>query len=270
MKLRFIKAEGTGNDFIVLHNPDGKPGFLTTPVVKWLCDRHFGIGSDGILSIEKSENAHLFMRIINPDGTEAEMCGNGIRVTAALAVQVLGITDNPINIETLAGIKPCHYEITNGQVNSVSVDMGKPIIKDRIVNLPNIRFVGWSVNTGNPHFTVPSKDPVQDAKKYGPLLSTHRDFPHGANIEFIKKVGETACELAVYERGAGITLSCGSGTTASISAAVRAEIFPRNTPIKVNLPGGTLWITVNNEGLAVLKGPAKLVFEGEITIPKGL
>lgn len=270
MKIKFTKAEGTGNDFIVLYNPDGKPDFLTTPVVKWLCDRNFGIGSDGILSIEKTNDAHLFMRIINPDGTEAEMCGNGIRVTTAFAVQVLGITDNPVDIKTLAGIKPCHYEIKNGTVKSVSVQMGRPVIQNRTVELPGIRFVGWSVSTGNPHFVVPSKDPVKDATTYGPLLSTHPAFPDGANIEFIKKTGETACDLAVYERGAGITLSCGSGTTASLSATVSADWFPTGMAVKVRLPGGTLWVSRDNEGFAVLKGPANLVFTGEIEIPKDI
>jgi len=266
MKMKFVKAEGTGNDFIVLNNPDGKPDYLTTPVAKWLCDRNFGIGSDGILSIEKGKNAPLFMRVINPDGTEAEMCGNGIRVTTVFAVQVLKMTGNPINIETLAGVKPCYYEIGNGKVTSVSVQMGKPVIKEQKAGLPGVNFVGWMVSTGNPHFVVPSKDPIKDANEYGPGLSTHPAFPEGANIEFIKKSGDTTCDLAVYERGAGITLSCGSGTTASISAAVSAGLFPTGVPIRVNLPGGTLWITLDDAGNAELKGPARLVFSGEIEI----
>ncbi len=266
MNLKFTKGEGTGNDFVVLYNPKGRPDYLTAQVVKQLCDRHFGIGADGVLSIEKGRNAPLFMRMINPDGTEAEMCGNGIRVVTAYAVQVLGVKANPVDIETPAGVKPCAYEIRNGTVDTVSVGMGRPRVAGQVVELPGIRFVGWSVSTGNPHFVVPSRDPMQDARRYGPDLSKHPIFPDGTNVEFIKQTGESSCELAVYERGAGITLSCGSGTTAAVAAGAWADMFPIQNPVQVNLPGGTLWVTMDDGGSALLKGPARLVFAGEITL----
>ena len=262
MKVQFFKGEATGNDFIVLTSPSDRPLWLTRSAVSKLCDRHFGIGADGILVIGPSSRADFFMRIFNADGSEAEMCGNGIRVAVLFAKDVLGIQKESVSVETLAGIKRCQYSFDDKGDFWVTVNMGAPKAESLTVKLGKRRFVGWQVDTGNPHFVVLSEDAKRDAVEFGPRLTNHSVFPKGANIHFVERLEHGNWLMVPYERGVGLTLSCGTGATATAYVLVYHGLAG-TSKVSLALPGGLLEATVK-EGTVTLKGPARLVFEGSI------
>ena len=286
--LKFTKMEGIGNDYVYIDNINqnvDNPNELS----KKISDRHFGIGSDGLILISKSDQADFKMNVYNPDGSEAEMCGNGIRC-ASKFVYDKGLTDKTeITIETLAGIKTLELTLENGKVSLVKVDMGKPILevdKIPVINyevhksLEGISFVKADFNLcigdkttkltcvsmGNPH-AVCFVDNVNDIdiEKIGPMIENAENFPNRTNVEFIDIINSKQINMRVWERGVGETLACGTGACASVVASVLNGYTERE--VIVNLLGGKLEISYDkNNNHVYLKGPARTVYEGEIDL----
>lgn len=272
MKLEFTKMQGLGNDFILLDDMSG--GLKLAPeAVRVLCDRHFGIGADGVITVSPSDRADLKMRIFNSDGSEAEMCGNGIRCFALL-VRDRGLFPGPdLSVETLAGIIRPRIE---GEM--VAVDMGEPEFdSEKIpVNLPGevidypVVFEGRKVSItcvsmGNPHcviFYPPQASPP--VTELGPVIETDPLFPEKTNVEFIRVRSRGELDFAVWERGAGVTLACGTGACAAVAAAARTGRTGRE--VLVHLPGGDLSIEWRQNNHIFMTGPAVEVFRGVIEI----
>lgn len=283
MKINFSKMHGLGNDFIMINDLDENLNNYSK-LAKKLCDRHFGIGADGIILIQSSQKneADFKMRIFNSDGSEAEMCGNGIRCFAHY-VHLNDLTDKKnLKIETLAGlIKPEIIDFGT-QESTVKVNMGKPsysleslnikqeLIDDQIDKLwhyPIIiegkEYLLNGASMGNPHVViyVENLDNI-DLKKLGPIIEENPLFKKGTNVEFVKIKNDNELDVKVWERGAGITLACGTGACAT--AAVSIDQDRVNNNIQINLPGGPLQISKNNNNEMIMTGPSTLVFKGEI------
>lgn len=289
--MRFFKYHGTGNDFVVVEAPDGRPDWATPEGVRLVCDRRFGVGADGLLLIERGSAAPHFMRVLNADGSEAEMCGNGIRCVARHLRERMGVgaadqggagqTDVLIPIETLAGVKTCRVRVDGaGAVTSVAVSLGAPILDRPSIPLAgagdplNLRvsalgreFTGHGVGMGNPHFVIFEGLDRDEAERYGAALSGAPLFPNQANVEFARPSGPHRFEVRVYERGCGLTMACGTGAGATAVAAVLTGLAEAGRPVAVTLPGGTLTLTVATDlSDVLLEGPAVRVFEGEMDL----
>jgi diaminopimelate epimerase len=277
--MKFTKMQGLGNDYIYVNCLEKE---LSSPseVSRFVSDRHFGIGSDGLVLIMPSSKADFRMRMFNSDGSESEMCGNAIRCVGKY-VYDNGLTDKKtVSIETLAGIKILELTVVDGKVSVVRVDMGEPILKP--VNIPvksdlNL-FVSQPVEAGgrvfnvtcvsmgNPH-AVSYVDDVHSfpLTEIGPLMETHELYPRKINAEFVKVIDRDHLEMRVWERGAGETLACGTGASAVLVASVLNGYTNRKADIK--LLGGTLTIEWNEKDNHVyMTGPAVKVFEGEIEV----
>lgn len=274
--MRFWKYQGDGNDFIVA---DGVREDLEvdTDLCVRLCDRHFGVGADGVLYVIPGDGSDIVMRVINADGSEAEMCGNGIRCVAKFARDEGIVDSDDFTINTLGGLKRAHVARgSDGKVTSVRIDMGAPVLDARSVPVnadgrfldepfmvEGIRLRASAVSMGNPHFiTFDQLDPAT-IDRLGPVLERHPFFPRKTNVEFCT-VRDGEIDIRVFERGAGWTLACGTGACASTVAAALKGLVPFGEPVKVHLPGGWLRITVDKDLQYVLmEGPAELVFRGE-------
>jgi diaminopimelate epimerase len=297
----FAKVEGLGNDFLVVDLRPGRPGADVAPspadpdVARVLCDRHFGIGADGILAILPGGSGDARMRVINADGSEAEMCGNGLRCVAKLLYEKDPAMRRPVlRIDTGAGLLACAVDAVDGQVRSVSVEMGQPRLRrgeipmtgpagERALRVPLLvddrTFAFTAVSMGNPHAVIFVEDPELElrslAETYGPLIERDPTFPRRTNVEFARLrsgPGGPEIDLVVWERGCGITLACGTGACATAAAACLEGRIAPNSPIPVNLPGGPLTITVRSgadpaetpfSGVS-MRGPAEVVFEAEL------
>ncbi len=275
--MRFWKYQGIGNDFILL---DGTAGDLEIDA-EWCrraCDRHYGIGADGVLYVMPGEGTDITMRIINADGSEAEMCGNGIRCVAKYAADHGVVPGDTMTIHTLAG--DLGAEVFRGDddlVRTVRINMGAPILDGRTVPVDyDGRFIDQpfdadgipiranAVSMGNPHFITFT--PLDDATvdRLGPILERHPFFPRKTNVEFCR-VEDGKIYIRVYERGAAWTLACGTGACATTTAAALNGLVPFGTPVDVHLPGGWLRITVDKDlGYVLMEGPAELVFTGDM------
>ena len=267
--MQFTKMHGIGNDFIVVDGfrytdiPD--PGALSVR----MCDRHFGVGADGLIWMVPSDCADARMRIFNSDGSEPEMCGNGLRC-AAQFLRDKGIVDKDVmTIETLAGVLTVTFD-----GRGITADMGEPILEPALIPVysdsnritlslhgKKLRF--FCVSMGNPHAVTfdlyPSDD---DFYRLGPALECHSAFPAKANIEFCR-VREGGIDVRVWERGDGETLACGTGACATLTAAATLGLTPREADVR--LPGGTLRITWQPDNHLHMTGPAETVFEGTWT-----
>jgi len=284
MKINFLKMHGLGNDFIMIDDLDNNIDNYKDLSIK-LCDRHFGIGADGIILIKETnkENADFKMRIFNPDGSEAEMCGNGIRCFAHF-LHLNNLTDkNKLDIDTLAGIIKPEIIDYGDKISEVRVNMGKPdyslkslnidkslidVKEDKLINYPLIidgkKYMINTVSMGNPHTIIYVDDLDKiDLKTIGPIIENNPIFKNKTNVEFVQIVNKDTIEVKVWERGAGITLACGTGACAA--AAVSIDQNKVNSNIKVNLPGGQLKIKKINNNEMIMTGPSTLVFKGEIT-----
>ena len=272
--MRFFKYQGLGNDFIVLEDLEGKAPKDPAFAVKW-CDRRFGIGADGILYIMKAEGADAYMKILNSDGSEAEMCGNGIRCVAKHLYDQGLVQGREMTIDTLAGKKRIECILKQGRVAEVSVGMGAPILDcERIPMRCEGRFVekeidvagrkvrGTAVSMGNPHFVTFQDLSPEEVEALGPLMERHPLFPKRTNVEFATMRGGSI-EVRVYERGASWTLACGTGACATVVAGVLSGMVQAGRDVEVRLPGGRLWINVD-EGLSsvAMRGQATLVYQG--------
>ena len=260
--MRFTKMQGLGNDYIYVWGEVDSPETLSVK----LSDRHFGIGGDGLILIDKSEVADFKMRIFNADGSEAKMCGNGIRCVGKYVYEK-GYTDKKeITVETLSGIKTLQLELENGKVKNITVQMGQTHASPEIcLDIDGEDICFTPVSVGNPHAVTFVEDVENlDLAAIGPKVEKHPNFPDGVNAEFVQVIDERTLRMRVWERGSGITLACGTGACASAAAAVRQGLCEANTPITVQLDGGNLQIKIASDGTALMRGPAKFVFEGEI------
>jgi len=277
MGLAFAKYHGLGNDFILLDNRDRPEPMLSPEQAVQLCDRHFGIGADGVIFVLPGENgADYTMRIFNSDGSEPEMCGNGIRCFAKYAAVLDGVenTEKTYKIHTLAGL----IVPTLRPDGQVTVDMGRPILAaeqvpttlgsagETVVNR-SLTAAGrdWAVTTvsmGNPHcITFVEDGAAIDLTAIGPQIECHPAFPQKTNVEFVDVVRPDYLRMRVWERGAGITLACGTGACATLVAAVLNGLSERVATVE--LPGGPLRIEWNATSDRVfMTGPATAVFSG--------
>lgn len=277
--INFVKMEGLGNDYVYIDctKYDDKKVEEISKMAKKISDRHFGIGSDGLILICKSDIADFRMRMFNSDGSEAEMCGNGIRCVSKF-VYDNGLTNKEqVNIETLAGIKKIDLTVENGKVVLATVNMGRPIleaekipvisdekpVKNLKLKAEDREFIFTCVSMGNPHAVTVIDDVVSfDIEKYGPILETNEKFPKKANIEFIQIIDKTHIKMRVWERGAGETLACGTGACAVCVSAILNDLVEKNEEINIELLGGTLKIRWDD--YVYMTGPARTVFKGEI------
>ena len=281
--MRFTKMQGLGNDYLYVFGE--VPENIEELSIK-LSNRYFGPGADGMIYICASDEADYKMRIFNADGSEAKMCGNGIRCVGKYVYEK-GYTDKKeLKIETLSGIKTLYLQVENestaasqstkGIVTSVTVDMEQATFEDE--RMLNVR-VGddtevvrlLPVSMGNPHAVIFTED-AQNAPltKLGAANEKHEAFTGGINVEFVQVISETELRMRVWERGSGITMACGTGTCASVMAAIRKGYCKYNTPVTVHLDGGDLVIEIKEDNRVFMTGPAEFVYEGEteIELPK--
>lgn len=279
--LEFTKMTGLGNDYIYINCMDGTSIKNIPELAKKLSDRHFGIGADGLILIENPtiDNADYKMRIFNSDGSEAEMCGNGIRCVAKFIHDKKINNNDKLSIETLAGIKKVKIiEDNNNECNDVIVDMGEPVFRDKNipydvyeafnkdldleVNGENMRFTVLSM--GNPHAItfVQNLDDMQ-IEKYGPKVENNPIFPNRTNVEFVEIIDKNNIKVRVWERGVGETYACGTGACAAMVASGLNGYTDEN--VTVNLPGGKLKIEWGKDNHIYMEGPATTVYEGNVS-----
>lgn len=260
--MNFTKMHGLGNDYLYVYGE--VPSNIEELSIK-LSDRHFGAGSDGMIYISPSEVADFKMRIFNADGSEAKMCGNGIRCVGKY-VYDKGYTDkDKLTVETLSGIKTLDLDVCFGKVKSVTVDMGAAVVSEDItLNVDGESVVLTPVSVGNPHAVI-FVDDINKAPltTLGPKIEHHDAFPGGVNVEFVQVLGEDELRMRVWERGSGVTMACGTGACASVAAAVKNKLCRAEEPVAVHLDGGTLKISVDRHGNVTMAGPAEFIYEGE-------
>ena len=282
MKIDFVKMHGLGNDFILidcLNKSLGDSSFLSY-LTKKLCDRNFGIGADGLILILPSSKADLRMRIFNFDGSEAEMCGNGIRCFAKYAYENKLVSKIKFTVETLAGTITPELIFKDKEISGIKVNMGIPKLRRREIPMvgedtPTVvdetlkinheqAFKITCVSMGNPHCITFVND-VQSipVDEIGPKIENHPLFPEKTNVEFIQVLNNQEINFRVWERGVGETLACGTGACASLVASVLNKKTDRKATI--HLPGGDLNIQWADDGHVYMTGPAELVFRGEVT-----
>lgn len=262
----FSKMQGTGNDFVVVDCINQQFEYSLPVLSEYLCNRHFGVGADGVILIYKSTVADFKMRIFNQDGTEAEMCGNGIRCFAKYVFEN-GMTEKTeFNVETLAGIKKVKLEIENKKVLFCEVNMGKPEIDNLkyILEIDDKQYRIQPISMGNPHVVCFVKDVDEiEIEKVGPIIENYKYFKNKTNVEFVQIIDKNNIKIRVWERGVGETNSCGTGACASSIVAIMEEYINENVTVELN--GGKLQISYNNENdNVILKGDAEFVFNGEI------
>lgn len=259
--MHFTKMHGLGNDYLYVYGEPENPSELSIK----LSERHFGAGSDGMIWISPSRVADFKMRIFNADGSEAMMCGNGIRCVGKY-VYDKGYTDKKqLKIETLSGIRTLDLQVSSGKVKSVTVDMGKAVAsEDLTLDIEGQSLTCTPVSVGNPHavFFVEDIEKVE-LTKIGPKIERHETFPDGVNAEFIQVLGDNELRMRVWERGSGITMACGTGACASTMAAVKKKFCDYDTPVSVHLDGGTLKIQISHDDNVTMTGPAETIYEGE-------
>jgi diaminopimelate epimerase len=307
--LPFTKVEGLGNDFVVvdLRNASADAGNAAVSiqdpaVVRAVCDRHFGVGADGVLAILPGVEGDARMRVLNADGSEAEMCGNGIRCVAKVLYDGDASMRRPVlRIDTGAGLLACAIDAEDGQAHSVAVEMGRPRLTraeipmnpggtERAVRAPisahGTRFKMTAVSMGNPHAVIFIDDPEANlralAEEFGPAIEVDPLFPRRTNVEFARiragikpasadlgAIGAPEIDLVVWERGCGITLACGTGACATVAAACIEERLHPGVETPVHLLGGTLHITVAEDlGGVRMRGPAVTVFRADLDLAR--
>ena len=260
--MHFTKMQGLGNDYLYVFGP--VPGDIAE-LSRRLSDRHFGPGADGMIYIDYSRNADFSMRIFNADGSEAKMCGNGIRCVGKY-VYDKGYTDKTrLTVDTLSGVKNLSLETVGGRVRSVTVEMGRAEVSPQTeLTISGEKLTLTPVSVGNPHAVqfVPDAE-AAPVTVQGPRIEHSPAFPGGVNAEFVQVLGKNRLRMRVWERGSGVTMACGTGACASAAAAVRLGYCDAGSPISVVLDGGTLEITVSPDYDVRMTGPAETVFEGE-------
>ena len=277
----FFKGHGLGNDYVALELAT-VPFALVPSTVRLICDRHVGIGSDGVLARVPSDVADFGVRIFNPDGSEAEKSGNGLRIFAAYLRQrgLVGASGS-FTVETLAGVVSMRFlddspagawnvEVEMGRASFLSSDVGlqgpeREVVGERLELASGDRVTVNTVSLGNPHCVIfeDQLDP-DDMRRRAPQICQHPWFARGTNVQFARPVDPATLEAWVWERGAGETLASGSSACAVAAAAVRRGLVSERQ-VEVRMPGGVLYVTVQEDWNLVLRGPVEGVYEGEFT-----
>lgn len=276
--MKFTKIQACGNDYVCIelftqnmHDP--------AEFAKKVSPRHFGIGSDGVILVCPSQTADFKMRIINVDGTEGEMCGNGLRMAAKLFYDSGLSKKNSLTVETLSGIKTVYLTFCDDVLTNVSAQIGKPCFDINTVPctaytsaneciMKNISagdadFNITAVSMGNPHCCIICDEPENiNLKKYGPLIENHSIFPKRANVEFFKVIDKNNIYIRTWERGCGETLGCATGSAACVATAIKLGLVAKS--VKVMQRGGYVNIDVNKDGSYIIHGLPSTVFEGVI------
>ena len=278
----FTKMHGLGNDYICINCLENILAENKLPqIARYMCNRNFGIGADGLILVQESTIADIKMRIFNKDGSEAEMCGNGIRCFAKYVYDNRIIDKQTISIETKAGVKLIRLKVLNGEVQEAQVDMGRPIFDDiknisvqnnyRIpisvnIKVDDTRFIGNYVSMGNPHLVIFVNNVENiDIEKWGPAIENMKCFPNKINVEFVQALGRNTLKIRTWERGVGETYACGTGSCASFCIAYYKGIC--SSYVKAILRGGELNLNYNKQnGHIIMSGIATKVYDGNISI----
>ena len=258
--LNFTKMQGLGNDFILIDaRKENLAEINLAQLAIDMCDRHFGVGADGLLIVWPSEKAHYRMQVLNPDGSEPEMCGNGIRCFAKYVYEADKLTEEVISVETLSGIKlPAVILGPQKEVVGVEVDMGIPKDEGKI-SLQGFEF--RKISMGNPHAVAFADDLSKiDLPEIGPKIENDKHFSNRTNVEFVKVLNDKEIDVVVWERGAGQTLACGTGACACVVAA--SLLGKTGRRVLVHLPGGNLDIEWDKDDHVLMRGPAQKIFKG--------
>lgn len=278
-KIEFSKYNGQGNDFVIIDAVSKKVP-LSSGQVNSICDRHFGIGADGLILVTKSEKSDFYMDFYNMDGSKAEMCGNGIRCMAGFIYNKELSSSNSLTIDTLAGIKKIEMEIVDGKPGSIRVDMGPPVFKpeDIPVKLKRQEIFGYKLSTdagkfnincvsmGNPHCIIYIES-SEDLEKiplhsWGPIIENDPVFPNRTNVEFVKIGDKDHIDMRVWERGVGETLACGTGACAAVVSSMKLNKITGSSA-NVKVPGGNLNVLWKGQSDNVfLEGKVEHAFDG--------
>lgn len=260
--MRFTKMQSFGNDYVYIQLFEQIMSDRSL-WARFISDRHYGIGSDGMILLEPSDNADFMMRVFNPDGSEAEMCGNALRSAAMLFFESGMTHKTALTVETLSGNKTVFLDIKNGHVHNITACIGKPdIISYGQLAADDVHFDYVYINVGNPHCVVFCEDPGKiNIEKYGPIIEHHPLFKHKANVEFCEVIDKNTIALRTWERSCGETLCCATGSACAAVAAVHNEnVFKKVT---VHNIGGSIAVEWNDDGLYI-KGRSNIVFTGVI------
>lgn len=263
MLLNVSKMNGCGNDMLMIDNREGNI-FLTKDQIRKICDRHFGIGADGLILLESSDTSDCFMNYYNSDGTAVETCGNGIRCTADFYYFLTKTSSDILHIDTRAGVK----EIQRVGEHEYAVDMGIPSFESTDFPSDELEFYGMKfscVSMGNPH-TVTFVDDAAgvELENIGPKIETDSCFPNLVNVSFAKIVDTQYVKVRVWERGCGATLACGTAACAVFAIGRKQGILDNS--VVIELPGGKLRISERGDGHIIMAGPAETVFSAEIEV----
>lgn len=275
MSLRFEKYHGIGNDFLVVEAPSTEA--LSPEDAIRLCDRHFGVGGDGVLLVSPSERARAQMTVLNADGSRPEMCGNGLRCVALYLARKAGQDRAEFTVLTDAGPRHCHVQLgPSGKLGQVRTSMGRGVLGESFVYEArslspcaaasnNAPFSFQRVSMGNPH-AVCFREPISNAELDDIGSSISGAEPGGTNVEIVTQRGPRELEVAVWERGVGRTLACGTGAVGATVVAAKLGKVPFDEAITVNLPGGSVLVTVCSDLATFFEGPAEFVFEGHTAL----
>ena len=270
--IEFTKMHGLGNDYIYIDKTNPKKNILRETelpkIARYLSNRNFGIGGDGIILIEKSYRANFKMRIFNSDGSEAEMCGNGIRCFGKYVYEKGLIKNENITVETLAGIKKIRIiKNKKNEIEKIEVNMGVPkIYRKKELKILDKTFNITPISMGNPHAVIFTENIEKiDLNKYGPLIENNRYFPYKTNVEFVEILDKNLIKMRVWERGSKETFACGTGACAAVVAGNINNLNKRK--VKVLLKGGELEINWKEETKEIyMTGIATEVFNGRIIL----
>jgi len=272
MEVHFKKYHGLGNDYLVI-NPNIKDVSLTPESIRLICDRNYGIGADGILYGPIKAEDVLELRIFNPDGSEAEKSGNGLRIFAKYLFENKYVDKKDFSIKTLGGMVEVH--IQDDAANLIKINMGKVTFlsteipvkgkKREVINeelkINRVKYRATCLSIGNPHCVIPMEEVSEEkAKELGPFVENHEMFPHRINMQLLKVIDRNNIQIWIWERGAGYTLASGSSSCAAAAAAHKLGLVDRK--INVKMPGGSLFIEIDDHGEIYMTGPVEGVFEG--------
>lgn len=283
--MHFTKMQGAGNDFVLVEASFANRDWPSSAIA--MCNRHYGVGADGLVLVLPSDAADIGMRIFNADGSEAETCGNGLRCLAGYALErgLAGADSGKMMVETAAGVRQVRFIKTDGEAIKIQVDMGKPLfgageiplsvkagdkkllditpIFNYPVTLDKLQLIFDFISMGNPHAVYFWQQPVAEfpLEIVGPKVEHHKLFPNRTNFEVARVVDRNRIEARVWERGAGETLACGSGACA-IAVAAQLHGYTGDN-VDIILPGGVLKVEWDGKGVVLLSGPAEIVFTGE-------
>ena len=278
-KIPFTKMQGVGNDYLYIDRFEYKEEHDWPKLSRSISNRHFGAGSDGLILIEPSDSADFRMRMFNSDGLEGEMCGNGLRCFARYVYDRRLTSKTEIKVETKAGIMVAYLDVKNGTVESISMDIGKPVFTrsaipvsrldgsepaiDEPIEVDGITYYGTPLRVGVPHCVFFVDDVWKvNLESIGPKLEHHPYFPRRANINFVAVRSNGSIDMRIWERGSGVTLGSGTGSSASAVASMIHKKVRRDGPVTVNLTGGQLLVEWKDDGHIWQTGPATEICSG--------